>query len=369
MKITAVDFVPLSIPFEVPFRPAWYPGETVAAREGTLIRVHTDEGITGYGWKNTFGTERESRYFRNQIVGLEVHQIEKVSRILLGTTSGMYAVEVAMWDALGKSVNMPIYKLLGGARDRVMAYASTAEMKKPEEHAADALKYWEMGFHAIKIRAHHDRMEDDIAPIRAVREAVPSDMIITVDANQASPTSGPVWSYERALKTARELEKLDVLWLEEPLYHEAHRDLARLCSEVDILIAGAEDEVGLFRFSDLLARGCFDIVQPDVTTSGGILQLRKIAAVAESMNRLLIPHSFDTGISLASALQVIGSVPNSAFVEYAMDIPSLDLGHDKLLKTPIEVGKDGYVKIPDRPGLGVEIDEAVVQRCTIEPAR
>jgi D-galactarolactone cycloisomerase len=337
----------------------------VTARDGTLISVHTDEGITGYGWKNNFGTERESRYITDLMVGLEVYEIEKAIRILSGFTTRMYAVEVAMWDALGKSVGMPIYKLLGGAQERVMAYASTAEMKKPEEHAADALKYWEMGFHAIKIRSHHERMEDDIAVIRAVRGAVPSEMIITVDANQASPSSGPVWSYERALKTARELEKLDVLWLEEPLYHEAHEDLARLCSAVDILIAGAEDEVGLFRFSDLLARGCFDIVQPDVATSGGILQLRKIAAVAESMNRMLVPHSFDTGISLASALQVIGSVPNSGFVEYAMDLPALDLGHDRLLKTPIEVGKDGYVKIPDRPGLGVEIDEDVVQRCTI----
>ena len=98
-------------------------------------------------------------------------------------------------------------------------------LKDPKEHARDALKYREMGFRAIKIRIHHDRMEDDIASIRAVRDVLPKEeMEIMVDANQAATFSGPIWSYQRALETARELQKLDVFWLEEPLFHEAHED-------------------------------------------------------------------------------------------------------------------------------------------------
>jgi D-galactarolactone cycloisomerase len=366
MKIDKIEFIPLSIPFSVPFRPAWMPGTVVSARNGTLVKLTSDDGIIGYGWQNSTGDEvrsiGESYFFKERAIGLELSEFEKVNKLLSGYAMRMYGLEVAMWDAFGKSLGQPIYKLLGGAQNKVMAYASTAEMKLPNEQADDALGYWNAGFHAIKIRAHHENMEDDIAVIRAIREIVPSEMRIMVDANQASPISGPIWSYERALKTAKELENLDVTWLEEPLHREAHEDLKRLCSEAEIMIAGAEDEVGIFRFKDLLTWGCFDIVQPDVATSGGILQLRKIAIIAESMQKIMVPHSFDTGISLAAALQVIGSSPNSPFVEFAMDLPALDLGHEPLLKTPIEVGSDGYVTIPSRPGLGIEIDEKVIER-------
>jgi D-galactarolactone cycloisomerase len=342
------------------------PDTTLAARRGTMIRLRSDNGVTGYGWQNSSGMEikirGESSDFQKHVLDLELSAFEKVLPYLNTLHIKMYGVEVAMWDALGKSVGQPISKLLGGAQDRVLAYASTAEMKKPEEQAKDALKYWNKGFRAIKIRSHHEKMEDDLAVIRTIREKVPREMQIMVDANQASPTSTPIWSYERALKTAKELEKLDVTWLEEPLYHEAYKNLARLCSAVDIDIAGAEDEAGMFRFKDLLSRGCFDFVQPDIATSGGILQLRKIAIISESMNRIMVPHSFDSGISLASALQVIGASPNSPYVEYAMDLPALDQGHEPLLKTPIDVGSDGYVSIPSAPGLGIEIDEDAVEK-------
>jgi len=370
MKISSVEFIPVSVPFVAPFKPAWMPDQTVTARSGTLIKIHTNDGITGYGWQNSSGTEvkvvGESNYFKKNVIGLELSEFERAIKILSDLPVRMYGVEVGMWDAFGKSLGQPIYRLIGGtAQKRVMPYASTAEMKVPKQQAEDALKYWSMGLRAIKIRSHHDKMEDDLAVIRAIRAIVPSEMRIMVDANQASPTSGPVWSYERALKTARELEKLDVTWLEEPLYHEAHEDLVRLSAEVDILIAGAEDEQGFFRFKDLLSRHCFDLVQPDVATSGGILQTRKIAIISESMNRVMVPHSFDTGISLASALQVAGASPNVPYVEYAMDLPALDLGHEPLLKTPIEVGKDGYVDVPSKPGLGIEIDEQVVDKCKV----
>jgi D-galactarolactone cycloisomerase len=368
MKIAAIDFFPLSLPLDAPFKPAWLP-ESVKARNGTLVRLRTDDGTTGFGWVGSRGSEvkevGQSKFFQNLVIGLEVYEFDKVVKILSRFPGKLFGIEVAMWDALGKSTNRPIYQLLGGVRDRVMAYASTAELKKPEEHAADALKYWDMGFHAIKTRIHSDRMEDDVAVIRAMRKAVPPEMLIMVDANQANPTFGPIWSYKRALKTAREFEKLDVYWLEEPLHHEAHEDLAQLRSESSVYIAGGEDEVGMFRFKDLLTKGCFDIVQPDVCGSGGILEWRKIATLAESMSRMIAPHSFDTSINLAASLQAVGSVPNASIVEYAMELPALNQGHDKLVKTPMDVDKDGFVRIPNRPGLGIEIDETVIEKYSI----
>lgn len=371
MKIASLEFIPVKVPFPAPLRPAWMPDTTLGARSGTLIKLRSDDGITGYGWQNSSGLgiklRGESSDFQKRFFGLELAAIEKVIPYLNAFGTKMYGVEVAMWDALGKSVGLPISRLLGGAQDRVLAYASTAEMKVPEEQAEDALKYWKLGFRAIKVRMHHEKMEDDLAVIRAIRDKVPGEMRIMVDANQASPTSGPVWSYERALKTARQLEKLDVSWLEEPLHREAYGELARLCATVDIDIAGAEDEAGVYRFKDLLSRGCFDFVQPDVATSGGILQLRKVAIISESMNRVMVPHSFDSGISLASALQVIGSSPNCPYLEYAMDLPALDQGHEPLLKTPINVETDGHVRVPSAPGLGIEIDEDTVEKYRVKP--
>jgi D-galactarolactone cycloisomerase len=372
LKIASVEFVPLSLPLAAPFHPAWFPDVTQTTADGTLIKVHADEGgITGYGWQNSFGSEvkivGESQVFRDLVYGNDLFSVEKIIRILSGITYSMntvdlWGVELAIWDAIGKASHQPVYKLLGGAQDRVMAYASTGMIKSPEEQARDAVKYLEMGFRAIKVRIHSDDLEKDLGPIRAIRDAVSSQMKIMVDANQAATFSGPVWSYRRALETARALEKLDVFWLEEPLYHAAHEDLARLTEEADIQIAGGEDENGFFRFKELIEQNCFDIIQADVCASGGILQLNKIATLAQAAGKFFIPHSFDMGINLAGALQVIGSVPNAPFVEYGIDLPAIYAGHDPLMKKPIDVTKDGYVRIPDGPGLGIEIDEEYAEK-------
>lgn len=367
-----MEFIPVSLPLNAPFHPAWFPNVIQNTTDGTLIKVHTeDEEIVGYGWNHSIGNEvkiiGESSVFRSFVPGTDLFDVEKIIRIISGisysmNTVDLWGVEVAIWDAIGKTCKKPIHKLLGGARDRAMAYASTGMIKKPEEHAKDALKYREMGFRAIKIRIHGNTLEDDVAVVRAVREAVKGEMTIMVDANQAATFSGPVWTYRRALETARELEKLEVYWLEEPLFHAAHDELASLAKEVDILIAGGEDENGLFRYKELIDRDCFDVIQPDVCASGGILQLKEVAALTEGTGKLFVPHSFHAGIALLAALQLIGAVPNATYVEYAIDLPALNWGHDPLMQKPIEVSKAGYVKIPDGPGLGIDIDESAIQR-------
>lgn len=376
MNISSVEFIPISQPLAAPFHPAWFPNVSETSANGTLIRVRTDEGgITGYGWQHSIGSEikivGESRVFKDLVIGTDLFAVERLIRILSGITYSMntvdlWGVEVAVWDAIGKACNQPIHKLLGGAQEKVQAYASTGMIKTPEEHARDAMKYLNMGFRAIKVRIHGDDMETDIAAIRAIRDAVQNDMKVMVDANQAATFSGPLWTYRRALETTRALEKLDVYWLEEPLFHAAHDELATLCREVDIQIAGGEDENGFFRFKELIDRDCFDIIQPDISASGGILQLKKVATLTEGTGKLFIPHSFHTGISLVAALQLTGCVQNCPFVEYGIDLPAIDWGHDQIMKEPIAVSRDGYVKIPDGPGLGIEIDESYVEKCRVK---
>src|SRR5438105_1788890 len=135
MKIAKIEFLPVSLQLPAPYHPAWFPNVTQKSADGTVVKVHADDGTVGFGWQNSFGAEikivGESRVFRDLILGRDVYNVEEIIRILTGITYSMntvdlWGVEMALWDLIGKSCDTPVYKLLGGAKDRVMAYASTA---------------------------------------------------------------------------------------------------------------------------------------------------------------------------------------------------------------------------------------------------
>jgi len=370
LKIQDIQFIPVEVPYKVPVYPAWWSGQGMTTWRATIIKVTADDGLVGYGAQHSIKSEvkevGESRTIRELLVGSDAFNIERVSRILSGISVyysplRFWAIEIALWDLIGKATHTPLYKLLGGYQDKVLAYASTGTSKSPKEYAEDATKYLEQGFKAIKIRIHSEKITDDIASVRAVRDAIGSDAKILADANQGGPFSGPIWSYERALKTAKELEKLDVYWLEEPLHHDALNDLAKLSAAADILIAGGEDETGLHRFQQLLEGNCFDVIQPD-SQQTGIWESRKIAAIAEARFKLFAPHTWGTGINLAAGLHLAAAVPNCPILEYCIDLPAFDQGRDPLLKEPLTVENDGYLRLPEKPGLGIEIDEQALER-------
>jgi D-galactarolactone cycloisomerase len=370
LKIQEVEFIPINVPLKTTFYPAWWPKQGLTGWGTTIIKVTGDEGLVGYGSQHSIRGEvkevGESPTIHELLVGSDVFNIERVTQILSGlsysyTRLRLWGIEMALWDLIGKTTRKPLYKLLGGFQNRILAYASTGTSKSPKQHAEDAAKYLELGFKAIKIRIHGEKLIDDIAAVRAVREAVGSDVDILVDANQPGIFGGPLWSYERALKTAKQLEKLEVYWLEEPLHHDALNDLARLSAAVDILIAGGEDETGLHRFHQFLESDCFDVLQPD-SQQTGIWQCRKIAALAEAKFRKFSPHTWGTAIDLAAGLQLACAVPNCPILEYCIDLPAFDQGHDPILKEPITVGGDGYLRVPEKPGLGIEIDEEALAR-------
>ncbi len=163
---------------------------------------------------------------------------------------GCSFLEVALWDLAGKLCGQPLYKLWGAHTDKVQAYAATVHFDRtPAQRADDALKFYERGFRAIKLRMHHDRPAEDLALVAAVRQAVGDKMAIMVDANQAGKTANsppPVWDYDRALSMAKELEQMSVYCLEEPLNRDALDDLARLRKQLTRMhLAGAEGDVGL----------------------------------------------------------------------------------------------------------------------------
>ena len=379
MKITDITLDYVEIPLPREFFPTWRQ-ESEKFQGAAIVRVQTDEDIVGIGgmeannrgWGRVLKSTVE-QMIKPLLIGKDPTRTEDLINYIRGVsafTARPWFVENALWDIVGKICNQPIYKLWGGYQDRVLAYASWGELRTPEQRAEDALLLVEKGFKAVKMRIHHQYMKDDISLVKAVRKAVGDQLEIMVDANQATaperpgdPSRCPVWSYERAKKTALALEELGALWLEEPLARYDLDGLARLSSEVDLLIAGGEFNRGLHEFRWLLERGCYDIIQPSCSFSEGMFQVRKIGAFAEMYHKQCIPHAWTSGPGFVANLHVAASLRNCPYIEYAFDPPAFTVESlQGTIQEPLYIDAEGYVPVPQKPGLGIELNEETIER-------
>lgn len=379
-RIASITATAVHLPYDPPFRAAWQPHLEQRSRPMTFVRLATDGGVVGWGATSGSHAAFIQQRVAPLLLGEDLFAAERHAATLrraaaeAGGTgqANPWAVDMALWDLIGKAVGQPLHRLWGSHTDRLPAYASTVAAKRPEERAEDALRYLQQGFRAIKLRAHYPTLEEDVGVVRHVREAVGDRMAIMVDANQAGverETAGPeevVWDWGRARRTAEAYAEYGVLWLEEPLHRERLDDLARLCAAVEVPIAGGEGDRGLERFRDLIERDCYDILQPDCTVSEGLFQLRKIASLAEVHGKPCIPHHGVGAIGLAAHLQLSATVPNCPWVEYILDPPwrtvESYLGMWGIVPEPPRPAADGCVPVPDRPGHGMDVDEAVLKR-------
>lgn len=366
MKIKEIKAYNLFIPHEVKCRPPWAPGRVEEGREFTFIIIRTNEGISGYGGGNGHFAKDIENKVKPYLINKSPYYIEDYIRILQNA-GNLWMVEIALWDIIGKSAGLPLYKLWGAARDQVKAYASTAELKDPQERAEQALHYCEEGFKAMKFRFHCETIEEDLEILDAILDAIGDrDIDIMIDANQAtlnlpSPERGPIWNYKRAYDTARELEKRDVLWLEEPLGRWDFDNLARLTKNVDILIAGGEYNKAPHEFKWLIENKCYDIIQPDIVMAGSISQVKKIKNFCEFYNIPFIPHHGLSGFGLASIIHLVCTYPDWSYIEYMYDPPYRTVETYQclggIITTPIRIDKKGFIKPLSDPGLGLKIDE------------
>jgi L-alanine-DL-glutamate epimerase-like enolase superfamily enzyme len=255
-------------------------------------------------------------------------------------------VEIALWDIIGKYRNLPVYEMIGGlCRDKIKAYASLHHYEKPEDVVTIAQRCVEQGYMAIKLH------QADIESTKAVRDAVGPDIVLMVDA------AGAGWTPRQAVEKSKELEQYGVLWLEEPVWPEDDYDgLAYVRDRSRILIAAGENEYTHYGFKDMITRHAVDIVQPDVTKSGGIMACRKIFSLAEAWNLQIATHSFYYGPGVAATIHLGLSNLRSEYIE----INSLPL-EVSIMQPPLRPEK-GYLTISDRPGIGVEIDDDVVKK-------
>jgi D-galactarolactone cycloisomerase len=274
-------------------------------------------------------------------------------------THTISGIDMALWDILGQAVGQPVGRLLGGRyRDRVRPYASLL-MREPERMADCLLPVKAQGFRAFKIGwgpFGKKSVALDEKIVRAAREAIGPDSLLMVDAG-ASDAFWPQ-GYKWALRTAEMLSSYDVAWFEEPLVPDALQDFVALRRAARVPIAGGEVLTRRQSFQPWLEAGAFDIVQPDVTKVGGLSEQRQIALMARQHGIRFIPHGWNTAVGLASDLQMASAFADTDLVEYLTGSPFID----ELVVGGWHLDAEGMLPIPDRPGLGIEINLEALTR-------
>jgi D-galactarolactone cycloisomerase len=331
----------------------------------TIIGVLTDNGPVG--WGSVFTSAEIVRaclsLLRPRYLGENALEPERVSEKLHqntfwqgrggAVTHTISGIDIALWDLLGKATGQPVGRLLGGCyRDRVRPYASLL-MREPGQMADELLRVQAQGFRAFKIGwgpfGKKSKAVDE-AIVSAAREAIGKESQLMVDAG-ASDAFWPQ-NYKWALHTAEMLAAFDVSWFEEPLPPDALDDYVALRRAAKVPIAGGEVLTRRQGFQPWLEAGAFDIVQPDVTKCGGLSEQRHIAWMARDHGVRFIPHGWNTAVGLASDLQIASAFPDTDLVEYLTGSPFID----ELAAYGWRLDADGMLAIPDKPGLGVEIN-------------
>ena len=366
LKITDIRLLSLRTIEEIGYlEPAWDLGGQMPFRVGGgyVTEIHTDQGLVGIG---PGFSAHLLPVVRRHLIGKDPFDIEQHAGMLRYYAFGLpyqgaAGVDIALWDLIGKACNQPLYKLWGGGRSRVPAYASMVRLSTPEERAELAAQLADEGWQAIKLRLHHPTIQEDLRTVELVRQAAGDRMTIMVDANQAQSSGtwqpGILWDYRRALTTARELDQMGVFWLEEPLPRYAFKDLARLNAAVGMPIAGGENNRNLNEFVDMLEQNVYDVLQPESMVCVGITELRKIGVLAQTYGKMLAPHHGGRGLGTIAHLHLVAAWPNAPYLELLHDPP---IGHYRysfsILLDPPAVDGQGFVAVPTKPGLGVELN-------------
>jgi L-alanine-DL-glutamate epimerase-like enolase superfamily enzyme len=377
LKITNIETIQLSYRYKEEER--WrFAGWTTLQRNTTLVRVWTNKGIHGIGEIGEDSCIPQSvghiveEHFKPMLLGEDPFNVEKLWRKMFvrslhwgrkgGAVKIISGLEIALWDIIGKALNRPVYELLGGiCRDRIRVYASAGMSNSEEKLIEEILTYKEQGYTAVKIRIGGDP-KGDVEKVRKVREAIGDKMDLMADAGMCYVDAG--WDFNMALHVARQLEPYNLLWLEEPLINDDIDGYVRLAEAVDIPIAAGENEYTKYGFKELIARRAVDIVQPDATRSGGILEVKKIAAIADAFQMRMAPHIFNSGVSLMANLHVIVSSPNALIMEYDRTVNPL---RDELLVEPLRY-ENGYLHYPKGiPGLGVRLTDELIDKYKFIP--
>lgn len=375
MKITQIEVIPLIRKLESPFEGGTY---RIVNRYTLVTRIYTNDGLIG----EAFGGDEDMtqvqivslirEHFAPLLIGEDprdaerlwemmfyynidlgnrgLHQLDMRNRGIL--TQAVAAVDNALWDLRGKIYQVPLYKLLGGCRDKVPVIAIGGYYKsgKGQNQLNDEMMHYrEIGMAGVKFKVGRVSIIEDIRRVTHVREVVGDDFIIACDANQA-------WTPQQAIEFCREAEALNLRWIEEPVrWYDQLTGLKMVRDSTSIPVNAGQGEITAFGCRDLITSGSIDILNVDATVAAGITEWRRIAALA-SLFHVQMAHHEEPQI----ALHLLGAVPNALYVEifpsYERDPMWVDL--------PVEQPRirDGYMELPSGPGLGLQLNEDIISR-------
>ncbi|MDZ4799324.1 MAG: mandelate racemase/muconate lactonizing enzyme family protein [Bryobacteraceae bacterium] len=366
MKITEVKAIPLSIPLkDMPRRGVGQP----VKKDAVVVRVTLEDGTRGYGQAHdalspTLVAALVEQNLAPLARGHEVMAVEDLWQLIYekqaqihGPGASLYAalsgLDMAVWDARGKSLGVPVYQLLGGSRKKIRAYVGGTSFgfKPVEAIVEEAQRYAALGYTAMKLRLG-ESVAKDVARVQAVRRALGSDIDIMADVN----TRYTILDLQRALPA---LEECGLFWLEEPFPPDAVADYAHFNGKASIPIAGGENHYLRFQARQLLETGAVSIIQPDPCKCGGITESKKIADMASAYRRFYAPHISSTMIDGAACVHLLCATPNGLI--YEADLSPINPFRDELVAQGPRV-VDGYIDPGDAPGLGITIDETLFDK-------
>lgn len=343
-----------------------------------VVKVTASDGT--YGWGEGYGpatlVEAGIKLLEPIVVGEDPLQNEVIWNKMYRKTldfarrgvfmASISAIDIAIWDLKGKILGLPISTLLGGAhRTKIRPYATGMYFTDPKNPTRDFEKeaklYISQGFKAMKMKVGLG-IKADVENVKMMREIIGPDIQLMVDSNHA-------YTLREATELARKIEKYDIAWFEEPLSPEFYGQYNELRSKTTIPIAGGECEYLRFGFQQLIQNKSVDIIQPDICAAGGLTEAKRISAIASANGIDIIPHTWGTSIGLHVALHFISnieSIPGRMYQpDFLMEFDQTENGlRDNLSFPKIEM-KDGMIEVPNRPGLGIDIDEAVLERYAV----
>ena len=340
-----------------------------------LISIETDEGITGWGEVDSCPTVVKAvidaplshqicNGLANALAGADPLDIDACTDRMMASANyygrvgvgrhAMAGINLALWDIAGKASGQPVYELLGGAhRLRFRAYASVLFGDTPEQTRAIGRKFADKGFTAVKFgwgpMGKDERQ--DVALVREARRGTGDEVDVLIDAGQ-------VWDWKTALTRSRQFAEYRPFWIEEPLHPDDIEGYAALTAESPVPIATGEAESRLEDFERLVTEGGLDWIQPDPGRCG-ITTMAAAGRTAHRHGRKVVNHSYKSGITMAASLHALAALPNASVFEFCMSDSPLrhELTHERFA-----IDDDGFVAVPDGPGLGVTVDEETVSK-------
>jgi L-alanine-DL-glutamate epimerase-like enolase superfamily enzyme len=368
MKITDVEVIGLRVPsFEQ--RCVW--GE-----DAVIIKVYTDEGIIGIGETDSSPAvvkaviETSSSHdtcigLKELLIGENPLHIERLWKKMYNSSSYMgrrgvgvhaiSAIDIALWDIAGKYYKVPVYTLLGGKyRDKIRAYGTFIPADKSDDNRKLAHELLVQGYESMKFGGGIFGFDPkhDFQVVKAVREEIGKKIELQID------LVGRWRTFRNSLYMCKLLEEFDLNWIEEPVSSDDIRSYSKLAKSAPMQVAGGEALTTIHEFGEFIENGQPDIIQPDVTRCGGITEMKRIYDMAERNGVHLVPHGFSTGILIAATTHFLAACEHGDLIEYSQSTSPL---FKHLVKNQIEC-TDGYVCVPESPGLGIELDEEIISK-------